>query len=56
MIRLAQALDLKTVSEGVEISDQVEFLRDMNCDLIQGYVFFRPLSVTEFEKLAFATG
>ena len=54
VIRLAQALDLKTVSEGVEISDQVEFLRDMNCDLIQGYVFFKPLTINEFEKLAFA--
>ena len=56
VIRLAQALDLKTVSEGVEISEQVEFLRDMNCDLIQGYVFFKPLSVREFEKLAFSQG
>ncbi len=54
VIRLAQALDLKTVSEGVEITEQVEFLRDMNCDLIQGYVFFKPLSVNEFEKLAFS--
>ncbi len=56
VIRLAQALDLKTVSEGVEIGEQVEFLRDMNCDLIQGYVFFKPLSVREFEKLAFTQG
>ena len=56
VIRLAQALDLKTVSEGVEISEQVEFLRDMNCDLIQGYVFFKPLTVKEFEKLAFLQG
>ena len=54
VIRLAQALDLKTVSEGVEVSEQVEFLRDMNCDLIQGYVFFKPLPISEFEKLAFA--
>ena len=53
VINLAQALDLKTVSEGVEISDQVEFLRDMNCDFIQGYVFFKPLSVSDFEELAY---
>ena len=53
VINLAQALNLKTVSEGVEISEQVEFLRDMNCDLIQGYVFFKPLPLQEFEKLAF---
>ena len=54
VIRLAQALDLKTVSEGVEVSEQVEFLRDMNCDLIQGYVFFKPLPIQEFERLAFS--
>lgn len=56
VIRLAQDLELKTVSEGVEINEQVEFLRDMNCDLIQGYVFFKPLTVSEFEKLAFSMG
>lgn len=53
VIQLAQALDLHTISEGVEERDQVEFLKQMKCDLIQGYVFAKPMPVTEFEKLAF---
>lgn len=54
VIRLAQALELHTVSEGVEERAQVEFLRDMNCDMIQGYVFAKPMPVPKFEELAFA--
>ncbi len=53
VIRLAQALDLHTISEGVEEREQVEFLKEMNCDLIQGYVFAKPMPVPEFENLAF---
>lgn len=53
VLPLAQALDLHTISEGVEQRDQVEFLKQMNCDLIQGYVFSKPMPVPEFEKLAF---
>ena len=53
VIRLAQALDLHTVSEGVEERDQVDFLKEMDCDLIQGYVFAKPMPVPEFEQLVF---
>lgn len=54
VIQLAKALNLHTVSEGVEERKQVEFLKEMNCDLIQGYVFAKPMPIPEFEKLAFA--
>lgn len=53
VLQLAQALDLHTISEGVEERAQVDFLKEMNCDLIQGYVFAKPMPVKEFEKLAF---
>lgn len=53
VIQLAQALDLHTISEGVEERKQVEFLKEMHCDLIQGYVFAKPMPVPDFEKLAF---
>ena len=55
VIKLAQALDLHTISEGVEERKQVEFLKEMHCDLIQGYVFAKPMPVPEFEQLAFGT-
>lgn len=54
VIQLAQALDLHTISEGVEEREQVEFLKKVKCDLIQGYVFAKPMPVLEFENLAFA--
>ncbi len=53
VIHLAQALELHTISEGVEERAQVEFLKQMNCDLIQGYVFAKPMPIPQFEELAF---
>jgi len=53
VLHLAQALELHTVSEGVEERTQVEFLKSMNCDLIQGYVFAKPMPVPEFEEFVF---
>lgn len=53
VIHLAQALELHTVSEGVEERTQVDFLKQMKCDLIQGYVFAKPMPVPQFEELAF---
>ncbi len=53
VIDLARKLKMKTVSEGVEYKDQVDFLKDAKCDMIQGYYFSKPIPITEFEKLAF---
>lgn len=38
------------VAEGIEAKEQVEMLRKMGCDLIQGYVYSKPLPVGEFEQ------
>ena len=52
IIETAHALDAKTVAEGAETKEQVEFLRNHGCDYIQGYYFYRPLKKDEFsEKL-----
>lgn len=53
VIHLAQSLNLRTISEGVEIRSQVEYLKEMDCDYIQGYVFAKPMPVREFEKMTF---
>jgi diguanylate cyclase (GGDEF)-like protein/PAS domain S-box-containing protein len=47
VIRLAHALGLKVVAEGVETSSQLEILRSLQCDLAQGYLFSRPLPAAE---------
>lgn len=49
MIKLAHELDLKVVAEGVETQEQISFLQTMNCDLVQGYFFSKPIPVDQFE-------
>ncbi|NOV03850.1 EAL domain-containing protein [Paenibacillus planticolens] len=51
IIHLAQGLGLKVVAEGVETMDQLTFLKQYECDEIQGYLFSKPVPVTEFKKL-----
>lgn len=50
IIELAKKFDFKVVCEGVENIKQVEILRVFNCDMIQGFVYFRPLEITDFTK------
>lgn len=52
-ITLAKKLHMKIVAEGIETREQVDFLAGMNCDLIQGYYFAKPMPVSEFEERAF---
>ncbi|MBC3890020.1 EAL domain-containing protein, partial [Acetobacterium paludosum] len=49
MIYLAKRLGLKIIAEGVETAEQMAFLRDENCDEIQGYYYFKPLSADEID-------
>ncbi len=51
-IALARKLGIRTVAEGVETPEQVAFLREAKCDLIQGYVFSKPLPRDAFEAFA----
>ena len=41
--KLARGLGFKTISEGVETSEQYNYLATVGCDIIQGYYFDRPL-------------
>lgn len=49
-IQLAKNLGMTTVAEGIESADQVEFLANSGCDLIQGYYFAKPMPVADYEK------
>ncbi|WP_373077186.1 EAL domain-containing protein [Fusobacterium varium] len=51
IVTLANRLDMKTVAEGIEKTEQVEFLKEIKCDLIQGYVFYKPMPLSDFEKI-----
>ncbi len=50
VINMAKELRIKTIAEGVEYVETVDFLKASGCDMIQGYVFARPMSAEMFEK------
>ncbi|WP_368272367.1 EAL domain-containing protein [Eubacterium callanderi] len=41
------------MAEGVETPAQTAFLKEARCDMVQGYVFSRPVPIPDFEALAF---
>ena len=49
MIKLAKALGVETLAEGVEQKEQVDTLLSLGCEVIQGYYFDRPLPKENFE-------
>ncbi|MBI2994913.1 MAG: EAL domain-containing protein [Gammaproteobacteria bacterium] len=51
IISLAHALNLKVVAEGVDAEEQLDVLRELRCDEIQGFLFSRPLPANEILPL-----
>ena len=51
IIAMAHKLGLKVIAEGVETTGQLQLLKEMQCDFVQGYLFSRALSPANFEKL-----
>lgn len=53
IIGLSKQLGMEVITEGVETTEQVEFLTQIGCDVFQGYYFAKPMPVPEFEKKYF---
>ncbi len=51
IIGLAHDLRLKVIAEGVETDEQMAFLRERGCDLVQGYYLSRPIPADELTGL-----
>ncbi|TWT27800.1 bifunctional diguanylate cyclase/phosphodiesterase [Planomicrobium sp. CPCC 101110] len=51
IIRMAHNLELNVIAEGVETSEQLEFLKVRHCDQAQGYYFNKPLPATDIERI-----
>lgn len=51
IIRMSQELQIKIIAEGVETVETVDFLRRAGCNIVQGFVFSKPLPLETFEKL-----
>jgi EAL domain-containing protein (putative c-di-GMP-specific phosphodiesterase class I) len=54
VVSLAHALGLRAVAEGVETEEQAQRLRDLGCDLAQGFFFHRPLDADGLQALLLA--
>lgn len=52
IMELTKNLNIKTVAEGIETQEQLNVLKELHCDLIQGYLYAKPLPVAEFEQWA----
>ena len=51
IIAVAESLKLKIVAEGVENKEQADFLRELHCNNIQGYLYSQPLSSADIDHL-----
>lgn len=51
IIAMAHNLNVKVIAEGIETEGQLQFLQQQECHEVQGYLFSKPLSVDEFDKL-----
>lgn len=51
IVDMAKNLGIKTVAEGVETKEQIDFLRELGCDIVQGYYFAKPMPADDVDKL-----
>lgn len=50
IIRMASELKMDVIAEGVENSNQMEYLKSVNCDMVQGFLFDKPMPEEQFEE------
>ena len=51
IVRMAQKLNFVTVAEGVEIIEQAAFLKGIGCDVIQGFLYSKPMPESAYKNL-----
>ena len=49
VVELSHTLGLKVVAEGVETKEQLDVLKKINCDFVQGYYLYRPQLAEDIE-------
>ena len=56
LIEMTHQMGIKVIAEGAEREEQVRFLREKDCDYIQGFYYSRPLPLFQFDALLDKTG
>lgn len=51
VIMLAKSIGIRTIAEGVETHEQLDILAKLGCDEFQGYLYGKPMSASDFEKM-----
>ncbi len=51
IVAMARSLKLRVIAEGVETAEQLDFLRGLDCDEYQGYLFSKPIPAADFVRL-----
>ncbi len=50
VIEMAKGTNTTIICEGVETAEQARYLRELQCDMAQGYYYYRPMKASDFEK------
>jgi len=56
ILKITSQLQIRTVAEGIDNASQVQYLRQSGCDMIQGFHYFRPMPMDEFQKAVYEDG
>ncbi|MBQ8144097.1 MAG: EAL domain-containing protein, partial [Butyricicoccus sp.] len=56
ILKLAALLQIRTVAKGIDNASQVLYLRQAACDMIQGFYYFHPMAIEEFEASVYQDG
>ena len=51
MVQMINSLGMEMIAEGVETLEQATYLQKTGCSEMQGYYFYKPMPVQEFEKI-----
>ena len=56
VLKLATQLHIRTVAEGIDNASQVQYLQQAACDIIQGFYYFQPMPLDDFQAIVYQDG
>lgn len=51
IISLAESLEIEVIAEGIETEEMIQILQSINCTIIQGYYFYKPMPADDFSNI-----